>query len=59
MNKTIFIIIMMIIIIIIIFIVIKSGASLLGLAKSLLWRNVVNLNSYLPIYLVSAIFLSR
>ena len=55
MNKMIFIII----IIIIIIIVIKSGAPLLGLAKSILLRNVVNLSGYLRIYLVSPISLSR
>ena len=56
MNKMIFIII---IIINIIIIVMKSGAPLLGLAKSILLRNVVNLRRYLRIYLVSPISLSR
>ena len=56
MNKMIFIII---IIIIIIIIVIKSVAPLLGLAKSILLRSVVNLSRYLRIYLVSPIPLSR
>ena len=55
-NKTIFIII---IIIIIIIIVMKSGDPLLGLAKSILLRNVVNLSRYLRIYLVSPISWSR
>ena len=52
MNKMIFIMI-------IIIIVMKSGAPLLGLAKSILLRNVVNLSRYLRIYLVSPISLSR
>ena len=55
MNNMIFIII----IIIIIIIVIKSGAPLLGLAKSILLCNAVNLSGYLRIYLVSPISLSR
>ena len=52
MNKMIFIMI-------IIIIVMRSGAPLLGLAKSLLLRNVVNSSRYLRIYLVSPISLSR
>ena len=49
----------MIFIVIIIIIVMKSGAPLLGLAKSILLRNVVNLSRYLRIYLVSPLSLSR
>ena len=48
-----------IIIIIIIIIVMKSEAPLLGLAKSILLRNVVNLSRYLRIDLVSPISLTR
>ena len=55
MNNMIFIII----IIIIIIVVIKSGAPLLGLAKSILLCDAVNLSGYLRIYLVSPISLCR
>ena len=55
MNNMVFIII----IIIVIIIVIKSGAPPLGLAKSILLCNAVNLSGYLRIYLVSPISLPR